>query len=367
MSNWNISDNAAELLQDAHVWDMTIPLTARTGEETLDITLTRAAAHGYTLASVTISSDWEGLAGAMKSLSRDRAYFLNQPEKYYLVESFDDVEAAKQEGKLAILFHFQGTNPLEGDLNLVETYYKLGVRHMLIAYNMKNVMGDGCMERTNDGLSRLGVALIEEMNRVGMIVDATHTGYRTTMDMFEVSKDPVIFSHSNAAAIWDVPRNLKDDQIKACVRTGGVICINSVDVFLGETGTGDVIPMMVQHIDYVSELVGAEHVGIGTDYEAYNYGRGEFKQRPAKPADPHLSFKSPKYGGRFNPMSVHQEAYLKASGGKSIGPDWADCYYMDPQLMPELTETLLKHGYNETEVRGILGENIMRVAKQVWK
>ena len=85
MSNWNISDNAAELLQDAHVWDMTIPLTARTGEETLDITLTRAAAHGYTLASVTISSDWEGLAGAMKSLSRDRDYFLNQPEKYYLV------------------------------------------------------------------------------------------------------------------------------------------------------------------------------------------------------------------------------------------------------------------------------------------
>jgi membrane dipeptidase len=236
---------------------------------------------------------------------------------------------------------------------------------MLIAYNMKNVMGDGCMERTNDGLSRLGVALIEEMNRVGMIVDATHTGYRTTMDMFEVSKDPVIFSHSNAATIWDVPRNAKDDQIKACVRTGGVICINSVDVFLGETG--DVIPMMVQHIDYVSELVGAEHVGIGTDYEAYNYGRGEFKQRPAKPADPHLSFKSPKYGGRFNPMSVHQAAYLKASGGRSIGPDWADCYYMDPQLMPEFTETLLKHGYNDTEVRGILGENIMRVAKQVWK
>ena len=87
----------------------------------------------------------------------------------------------------------------------VETYYKLGVRHMLIAYNMQNVMGDGCMERTNDGLSRLGVALIEEMNRVGMIVDATHTGYRTTMDMFEVSKDPVIFSHSNAAALWIFP------------------------------------------------------------------------------------------------------------------------------------------------------------------
>ena len=92
------------------------------------------------------------------------------------------------------------------------------------------------MERTNEGVSRLGVALIEEMNRVGMIVDATHTGYRTTMDMFEVSKDPVIFSHSNAAALWDIPRNAKDDQIRACAATGGVMCINGVDIFLGVTG-----------------------------------------------------------------------------------------------------------------------------------
>ena len=365
MNEWKVSDEAAALLHDAQVWDMTMPLTARTGEETLQVTLERAAKHGYTLVSLTVSSDWEGLAAAVKAVTRDRAYFLDHPDKYRLVDRFEDVETARREGKLAILFHFQGTNPLEGDLNMVETYYKLGVRHMLIAYNMQNVMGDGCMERTNDGLSRLGVALIEEMNRVGMIVDATHTGYRTTMDMFEVSKDPVIFSHSNAAALWDIPRNAKDDQIRACAATGGVMCINGVDIFLGDTG--GLIELMVKHIDYVAELIGPEHVGIGTDYEAYNFGRGEFEQRPAQPADSNASLKSTRYGGRFNPMYVHQSAYLKASGGKSIGPDWADCYFMNPELMPDLTEALLKHGFSEKEVLGILGENIMRVARQVWK
>ena len=365
MNEWNVSEEAAALLQDAHLWDMTVPLTVRTGEETLDVTLRRAVEHGYTLASLTISSDWEGLAGAIKAVARDRAYFLGHPDKYVLVERVEDVEAAKREGKIAILLHFQGTNPLDGDLNMVETYYKLGIRHMLITYNVKNILGDGCMERTDDGLSRLGVAMIEEMNRVGMIVDATHTGYRTTMDMFEVSKDPVIFSHSNAAALWDIPRNAKDDQIKACAKTGGVMCINGVDIFLGDTG--GLIELMVKHIAYVAELIGPENVGIGTDYEAYNYGRGQFERKPAEPADPSASFRSPKHGGRFNPMDAHQAAYLKASGGKSIGPNWADCYFVEPEHMPELTEALLKHGFSEKEVRGILGENIMRVAKQVWR
>ena len=280
MNEWNVSEEAAALLQDAHLWDMTVPLTVRTGEETLDVTLRRAVEHGYTLASLTISSDWEGLAGAIKAVARDRAYFLGHPDKYVLVERVEDVEAAKREGKIAILLHFQGTNPLDGDLNMVETYYKLGIRHMLITYNVKNILGDGCMEWTDDGLSRLGVAMIEEMNRVGMIVDATHTGYRTTMDMFEVSKDPVIFSHSNAAALWDIPRNAKDDQIKACAKTGGVMCINGVDIFLGDTG--GLIELMVKHIAYVAELIGPENVGIGTDYEAYNYGRGQFERKPAR-------------------------------------------------------------------------------------
>ena len=366
MTEWNVSKEAAQLHKDAHVWDMTMPWGGQDSSEVQRAALERAAAHGCTLVSLTIAGDRNGLPDSIQAIAGKRAYFLANSDKYVLVDTFADVERAKRDGKLAIVFHFQGTNPVEGDLNMVETYHALGIRHMLMAYNCKNLVGDGCTERTDNGLSRFGVALIEEMNRVGMIVDATHTGYRTTMDTFEVSKDPVIFSHSNPSALWDIPRNIKDDQIKASVKSGGVICVNGVDIFLGMDD--DLIGMMIKHMVYVAELVGPEYVGIGTDYVADKRGeRGEFEQRPATLPDPSTSTRPVNKAKRFNPMDVHLPAYLKASGGKSMGPNWEDCYYVGPRDFPELTERLLKHGFSEAEVRGILGENIMRVAKQVWK
>ncbi len=365
MTEWKVSKEAARLHEGTHVWDMTMPWGQSRDLEKHRSTLERAAAHGYTLASLTVAGDWQGVTGAIQSIARERAYFLANPDRFVLVNHFADVAEARRDGKLAIVFHFQGTGPVEDDLNMVETYHRLGIRHMLMAYNLKNLVGDGCAEFTDDGLSRFGVALIEEMNRVGMMVDATHTGHRTTMDMFEVSKDPVIFSHSNPAALWDIPRNIKDDQIKACAKSGGVICINGVDIFLGMED--DLLGMMVEHMDYVARLVGPEYVGIGTDYVADNYGRGRFEQRPATPAVPLGPAWSNKPNARFNPMDAHQAGYLKASGGKSIGPNWDDCYYVAPEDFPQLTERLLKHGFDEAEVRGILGENIMRVAEQVWR
>lgn len=92
-----------------------------------------------------------------------------------------------------------------------------------MAYNQRNAVADGCHERTDGGLSRFGIELVQAMNRVGMLVDCTHTGYRSSMDVFEVSQAPVVFSHSNARAVWDHERNIRDDQAQACARTGGVI------------------------------------------------------------------------------------------------------------------------------------------------
>ena len=366
MADWNISEEAAALLSDAHVWDMTIPWQTTRDAASQQQILTRGVEHGYTLASLTMLSDWGGgFVDAIPAIANRRAYFLGNPDKFVLIDTFADVERAKLEGKLAIVFHFQGTNPLGGDINMVEMYYRLGIRHMLMAYNMKNLVGDGCMERTDDGLSRFGVAVVGEMNRVGMIVDVTHTGHRTAMDAFEVSNAPVIFSHSNPAAVWDIPRNVKDEAIKACAKSGGVMCINGVGVFMGDN---DASPgMMLKHINYVAELIGPEHVGIGTDYVVDGWSREPFEARPATPADPSVGARQTSFGGRFNQMDLHQAAHLHASGGDSIGPDWRDIHYIGPEQMPELTELMLKHGYSEKEVRGILGENIMRVAKQVWR
>ena len=170
---------------------------------------------------------------------------------------------ATKENKVAIFFHFHDPNPCEGSPNMIELYYKLCVRNMLVVTNMKNVIGDGCKERTDGGLTRLGVTFIEEMNRVGMISDGSHTGYRTTMDMFEVTKVPAIFSHANPRSVFDHPRNITDDQIKACAKTGGVIGINGVGVFLGKNDNST--ETFLKHLDYVAELVGPQHVGLATD------------------------------------------------------------------------------------------------------
>ena len=122
MVDWNISKEATALLTDAHVWDMTIPWHDR--PESQEHALTRAAAHGYTLASLTVALDRDHMAQTIKLIAIHRAFFLANPDKYVLVDKFSDIERAKKAGKLAIVFHFQGTNPVEGDIKLIELYHQ---------------------------------------------------------------------------------------------------------------------------------------------------------------------------------------------------------------------------------------------------
>ena len=252
-----------------------------------------------------------------------------------LVKSVDDILQAKQDGKFALAFNLQETNPLEGEVNFVQTYYDLGVRHMLLAYNQKNLVGDGCSERTDAGLSRFGVRVVQEMNRVGMIVDGSHTGYRTTMEAMEVATAPFIFSHSLANAVHEHYRNIRDDQIKACAKSGGVIGFNGVAFFLGdETASSEAV---VRHIDHISNLVGPEHVGIGLDYcrDSKSVGVWTLSNTDMWPPNKGVPF--------------------------------GETAFVQPEQLLEITNILLQRGYAEADVRGILGENFARVARQVWK
>ncbi len=323
MTEWNISEEAAALHQDALVLDMTFPWLAYLPLDEQVEPLRRMAASGYTFVSLTLAVDSTGLNNTIQIIAKERAYFQANADKYVLVESVDDIRRAKQEGKLAIGFHFQGTGPVSSDLNMIATYYKLGVRHMLMAYNAKNEVGDGCTERTDGGLTRFGIQLVEEMNRVGMMVDVSHTGYRTSMDVFEISPAPVVFTHANPLALWDTYRNIRDDQIKACAKSGGVIGINGCGTFLGDNVTDT--ETILRNLDYLAELVGPQHVGIGLD---------------------HVS----------DPMAL--AVYMGAS--------WGDTNFADPEQLPEITEGLIKRGYPEADIRGILGENWLRLAQQVW-
>ena len=237
---------------------------------------------------------------------------------------------AKESGKLAVAFDLEGSDPLLGNLNLISLYYDLGVRQMLLAYNKDNRASGGCMEGTI-GLTDFGKDVIKEMNRVGMVVDVSHMGYRATMEAFEVSTAPVIFSHSNPNGLWQHARNISDEQIRACAQTGGVIGINGIGDFLGGTSS----ELIVQNIEYVMNLAGPEHVGLGLDYVIDKQELIEYVEM---------------FPDIFPPEKIKD--YLS---------------FVEPEQFPEFTELLWQKGYSEQIIRGILGGNFLRVAEQVWK
>ena len=139
-----------------------------------------------------------------------------------IVSSVAEIDAARAAGKAAVSFDIEGMNALNGRADLVQTYYELGVRHMLFAYNRNNLAGAGCHDE-DVGLTDFGREVIDEMNRVGMVVDCSHSGYTTTMEAMQRSSAPVIFSHSNALALADHGRNIRDEQMRCCAAGGGVI------------------------------------------------------------------------------------------------------------------------------------------------
>ena len=134
-------------------------------------------------------------------MARHRAKIESESDKYLIVDKAKDILAAKQNNKLALGFWLQGSNPLANDLNMIDTYYRLGVRSILLSYNTRNAIGDGIIEKVDGGLSKLGYKMIEEMNRVGMLIDLSHGGIKTSLDSIEASRDPIIFSHSNAQGV----------------------------------------------------------------------------------------------------------------------------------------------------------------------
>ncbi|MFI5014164.1 MAG: dipeptidase [Hyphomicrobiales bacterium] len=295
--------------------------------------LPRLRQSGFSFVSLTLCTDAEGPEAALRRIAAQRKIIREDPS-LCLVEHVDDIFAAKASGRLAVAFNFQGTNAIGGDVALVETFCSLGVKHMLMAYNRKNAVGDGCHERTDSGLSHYGIELVQEMNRVGMIVDCSHTGYRTSMDVMAVSEAPVIFSHSNPKSLYAHDRNITDEQAVACARTGGLVGVNGVDIFLNDRNEADAAALF-RVADHYCGLIGPDHVGLGLD----------FVYDPEAMASSMVSF-----------------------GFKGAGTDYDKMKsYFEPEELPALVELMLERGYSEENVQKILGGNFLRVARQVWK
>ena len=239
----------AELHADAIVWDNhgCLPLEA---DDRFLPQLERYRNAGVSFVSLNVGDADVPYDQVMAVLAFFRNWIAARPEDYILVRRADDVLTAKREGKLAIAFDIEGMISVQDDLPRIAGFYDLGVRWMLMAYNKNNKAGGGCQDE-DAGLTALGAQICDEMDRVGMVKCLSHTGYRTARDVFERTKLPAIFSHSNARALRDHPRNIPDDLITACAATGGVIGINGIGIFLGDNDNR--IETMIRHIDYVAK------------------------------------------------------------------------------------------------------------------
>jgi len=274
-----------------------------------------------------------------------------------LVKSVAEIEAVVECGKIGVIMEFENTFPLDGDLHMVDIFYRLGLRMMQLTYNERNLVGDGCLERSDAGLSDFGIQVIERMNDLGIVISLSHTGKRTCMEAMEISQAPVVFSHSNPRALCRHPRNIDDEEIEMVARKGGVVGLCAEAMFLKDGPTKDnpsTIEDFVNHVDYVVRLVGAEHVGIGLDLIEF---QGPFSKHGVMsdrdfPPERHNRIFKPEY---WPPVEEWDETWaFRTRGLDSVA------------LLPDLTLELLRRGYSEADVAKIMGGNLLRVFRKVW-
>lgn len=229
-----------------------------------------------------------------------------------------EIRQAKTEGKVAGILGIEGGEALEGDITVLRTVYRLGVRLITLTWSRRNAIADGVYEgRTGGGLSTFGVEVVREMNRLGMLVDVAHLAPAGVRDVLEVSQAPVIASHANSRAVCDHRRNLTDEQARAIALSGGLIGVTFVPHFVDRQGAS--LERLLDHIEHLLGVAGENHVGLGSDYDGFGYG------------DP---------AGQFHDLP-------------------------DVSQLPRLTAGMLQRGLSERVVEKVLGGNFLRVFEEV--
>ncbi len=328
------SGNARALLRNSLVWDNhgCMPVM-RAHDASFLPQLQRYRAAGVDAVMLNIGFGEMGIEDHIRTLAGMRHWIKQRPQEYLLIESADDIELARATGRLAVGFDIEGANALADQPSLVQLYYDLGVRWMLLAYNNNNRVGGGCQD-DDKGLTDFGRVVIAEMERVGMLVCCSHTGHRTVRDVFAVASRPVIFSHSNPSALHAHGRNIPDDLIHACANTGGVVGINGIGSFLGNNDNSS--ETFARHVDHVVQLVGPQHVALGLDYVF-----------DTQELDDYLE----KMGNIFPAELGYQKGVLMVA----------------PEQLEGIVQILMNWGYQDADIQAVLGGNLMRLARQVWK
>lgn len=275
--------------------------------------------------TLTFLAAWQGFVGRHSHL-------------FSVVGRASDLDRAKAQGKIGVIMgvqnseHFQKTDD-------VKAFYQLGQRCSQLTYNTQNLIGSGGTERVDGGLSDFGVDIVKAMNEVGMLIDVSHCGDRTTLDAIEASPKPIAITHSNCRALNAHPRLKTDEAIVKLAAKGGVIGMTGVRNFV-RASEPTTVEHIVDHIDHVVKLVGIEHVGIGSDSDLNGYDDMPSDQRQML-------------------MKAYKSSYAFRDKLDTDGFD-------HPRKVYDLTEALIRRGYSDAHVTAILGGNFRRLLGVTW-
>ena len=308
-----------------------------------------AKASGMTAVNVTVNGNGVG-AMAFEQTVRAVAFWARElaqhPGVWTQVRTLADVRGAKSSKRVGIILGFQDTTMYENDLSRVDLFHDMGVRIVQLTYNVRNLAGDGCLERANAGLSAFGRALVGRLNSLGSLVDLSHCGRQTTMDGIETSVKPVAVTHSGCSAIADVPRNKPDDILRRLADRGGVVGIYLMP-FLRVSGQ----PMaedFMRHLTHALDVCGEDHVGVGSDNSITPIElTPEFRQ-------------------------IHRESIMarRARGISAPGED-PDVFTFVPDInsprrLEIIADLMARAGHSSARIEKVIGGNWMRLLGEVW-
>jgi membrane dipeptidase len=226
--------------------------------------LTAARESGLTAVNFTVVGPGAGFEETVRAIAFIERTAEEYPDRYLLVRKHPDIVRAKQTQRLGLILGFQTTEMLGADLSRIDLFRNMGVRIIQMTYNVRNLFGDGCLEPGDAGLSTLGKEAVRRMNTLGVAVDLSHCGTRTTAEAIAVSQKPVLITHTGCSAIFRHPRNKDDRELRAAAERGGVVGIYLMPYLDG--GAGELTPaMFLAHFDHALKVCGEDHVGIGSD------------------------------------------------------------------------------------------------------
>lgn len=270
--------------------------------------------------AITAVNEWWKIDGALDRGAR-------------VATSVKQIRRTVTAGDLAVVLHFQGSAPLGGQVEMADTFARLGVRVIQLTYNYAELAGDGCFEERNAGLTVFGHKIVRRMQDLGVTVDLAHAGERTCLEALAIAQRPIVVSHGNARAVCDSPRNITDDVIRAVAATGGVIGLCAFPAFV----SGDAAPtldQLVDHAVYIADLVGARHLGLGLDFADEDENDYAY-------------------------FGYDERYYPRPPWNWPAGISWWD-------ETANIATALLRRGFNDDDVTGIMGENFMRAFEQTW-